>query len=210
MPEQQPSIVHRAFAVMATDMNTVLGRDERTALLCWLQGIPHNVIIVLPDDLLLELVIYIAHQHVEMLAELCCALGMPSGSRRPLSEPLPSMRLDSPLEIDFYLEWHHQALHLVWPLTAQHPIKEGQYRIDFAFPPLKVGIELDGYTYHSDRETFTKDRQRQREIEAQGWRIIRFSGDELRKDLMRCVQEAAHFLSVQQYRQGGANPFLDL
>ena len=108
---------------------------------------------------------------------------------------------ESPLEQSFAEEWGRQGLHLLYSLTSQHPIKNGTYRLDFAYPPLQVGIELDGYTYHSDRETFTRDRQRQREIEAQGWRIIRFSGDEIRKDVVRCVQEAAHFLSIQQYRQ---------
>lgn len=107
----------------------------------------------------------------------------------------------SPLEAMFAHEWVEQALHLRWPLTSQHPLKDGRYRLDFAYPPAQMGIELDGYTYHSDREAFTRDRQRQREIEGMGWRVIRFSGDELRDDIARCVKEAAHLLSVQLYHQ---------
>lgn len=110
-------------------------------------------------------------------------------------------RYDSPLESAFAHEWVNQALHLLYPLSTQHPVKDGRYRIDFAFAPLQVGIELDGHTYHSNREAFTKDRQRQREIEGHGWRIIRFSGDELRQNITRCVQEASHFLSVEQHRK---------
>lgn len=108
---------------------------------------------------------------------------------------------DSPLEAMFAEEWRAQSLHLLYPLVSQQPIKNGAYRIDFAFPRYQVGIELDGYTYHSDRDAFTRDRQRQREIEALGWHIIRFSGDELRQDLTACVREAARFLDIQKQRQ---------
>lgn len=108
---------------------------------------------------------------------------------------------DSPLEAMFAEEWRSQSLHLLYPLVSQQPIKNGAYRIDFAFPRYQVGIELDGYTYHSDRNAFTRDRQRQREIEALGWHIIRFSGDELRQDITACVREAARFLDIQKQRQ---------
>lgn len=107
---------------------------------------------------------------------------------------------DSPLERAFAEEWLQQAAHLVYPLSSQYSIKNGKYRLDFAFTPLNIGIELDGYTYHSDREAFARDRQRQREIEALGWHIIRFSGDELRQDIARCVSETVHFLTVQHHR----------
>lgn len=110
-------------------------------------------------------------------------------------------RYDSPLESAFAYEWVNQALHLLYPLTPQCPVKDGRYRLDFGYPPAQFGIELDGYTYHSDREAFNRDRQRQREIEAQGWRIMRFAGDELRADIARCVREAAHALSTHIYRQ---------
>jgi very-short-patch-repair endonuclease/nucleoside 2-deoxyribosyltransferase len=108
---------------------------------------------------------------------------------------------DSPLEAMFAEEWRAQSLHLLYPLVSQQPIKNGAYRIDFAFPRYQIGIELDGYTYHSDRDAFTRDRQRQREIEALGWHIIRFSGDELRHNITACVKEAARFLDIHKQRQ---------
>ena len=109
---------------------------------------------------------------------------------------------DSPLEKLFAEEWVNQALHLLWPLGYQHPIKGGAYRLDFAYEPVMLGIELDGYTYHSDRDAFTKDRQRQREIEAMGWSIIRFSGDELRQDIAGCVRETARRLDIEKRKRG--------
>lgn len=204
MEGSQLPIVHRALSVMAADPQSPLDRDERYAVLCWLQGLDSNVLILIPDDLLDKLAAYVGAKAPELADELWAHC---TGDART---PQPHARFDSPLETYFSLEWQQQALDLVYPLSPQHPIKDGRYRLDFAFPPLQVGIELDGYTYHSDREAFTRDRQRQREIEAQGWRVLRFSGDELRKDLGKCVQEAAHFLSIQQQRQRGENPFYEL
>lgn len=188
-------IVSRALSVMVADAQSPLDRDERAAILCWLQGLPCQVLILLPDDIAEPLLAYIVTKHPEMTAELAQYLQVPHTL-------IPSSALtDSPLEVEFFLAWHEEALDVLFPLTMQYPVKDGRYRLDFAFPPLKVGIELDGYTYHSDRESFTRDRQRQREIEAQGWRIMRFSGAEIRADVTRCVHEAAHFLSIQQFRQ---------
>ncbi|WP_078965870.1 endonuclease domain-containing protein [Streptomyces aureocirculatus] len=78
-------------------------------------------------------------------------------------------------------------------LEAQHPVFGGRYRIDFALPKQKIGIELDGYAWHSSPEAFTRDRARQRELELDGWRIVRFSGSEITKDAADCVRQAAAF-----------------
>lgn len=132
----------------------------------------------------------------------------PDGPEEALKEVIAELgwdvfpeTFDSPLEAMFAEEWRTQSLHLIYPLVSQHAVKNGAYRLDFAFPRLELGIELDGHTYHSDREAFNNDRRRQREIEALGWRIIRFSGDELRHDIAACVQEAARFLDIQKHRK---------
>jgi very-short-patch-repair endonuclease len=116
-------------------------------------------------------------------------------------EPVPFFQTDSPLEIDFWLEWHAQGYHWLYSLSPQYPFKGGRYYIDFAYPPLNVGIELDGYNYHSDRAAFTRDRKRQREMETLGWHFIRFSRDELCWDLLLCIEEVMHFLEMHKHRR---------
>lgn len=80
-------------------------------------------------------------------------------------------------------------------LVPQYSIL-GRYRLDFALPDLQIGIELDGYDYHSTKEAFTNDRKRQRRIETAGWRLLRFSGSEVWDDAERCVREAAGLVGV--------------
>ncbi len=45
--------------------------------------------------------------------------------------------------------------------------------MDFAWPEVKIGLEVDGFGYHSDRRAFADDRQRDIELQLAGWRIVR-------------------------------------
>lgn len=102
-----------------------------------------------------------------------------------------SPKLDSPIEETFWQACRRLGLQELRGLKSQHPVFDGRYRLDFALPERKIGIELDGYTWHSSPEAFTRDRARQRELELDGWRIIRFSGSEITKDVVGCVRQAA-------------------
>lgn len=76
-----------------------------------------------------------------------------------------------------------------------------RHRVDFAIPRLRIAIEVDGYKWHSDRQTFTRDRQRQREIELMdGWRFIRFSGKETCDSPDTCIRETTDL--VARYQRG--------
>ena len=62
---------------------------------------------------------------------------------------------------------------------SQHQIRnEGGAviaRVDFAYPDKKVAVELDGAAYHSDVESFQRDRVRQNQLTLLGWIVIRFT-----------------------------------
>lgn len=104
-------------------------------------------------------------------------------------------QLDSPIEEEFWHEYQRARPGELAGLKAQHSVLKGKYRIDFALPEKKIGIELDGHAYHSDPKTFTQDRARQRDLELHGWRIIRFSGREINKDVSGCVRAAAELVA---------------
>jgi very-short-patch-repair endonuclease len=44
-------------------------------------------------------------------------------------------------------------------------------RVDFAYPERKLAIEVDGFQFHSGRESFDRDRRRLSAISALGWRL---------------------------------------
>jgi very-short-patch-repair endonuclease len=97
--------------------------------------------------------------------------------------------LESPIESKFWQTHQHLKLRALNGLVRQY--KVGQYRLDFALPRQMIGIELDGYRTHSSTAAIAADRQRQRQLEANGWYIIRFGGLEVFQDAEGCVREAA-------------------
>lgn len=52
-------------------------------------------------------------------------------------------------------------------------------RVDFAYPDLMLAIELDGYAYHGSRPAFQRDRERTNSLVALGWRVIRFTWEDI-------------------------------
>jgi Protein of unknown function (DUF559) len=71
-----------------------------------------------------------------------------------------------------------------WPIVGL----DGQerYRIDLAWPGLRIALEYDGYEAHEGREA--RDDARQSDLERRGWIVIRVGRDDLR-DLTRVKQE---------------------
>ena len=54
--------------------------------------------------------------------------------------------------------------------------------IDFANPALKIAIEVDGRAFHSDRQSFERDRERQNMLVLRGWIVLRFTWERLVND----------------------------
>ena len=78
-------------------------------------------------------------------------------------------------------------------VDSQHPVtvNEHAYRLDYliAGESLRLAVELDGFTFHSDRAAFTYDRLRQNDLAATGLTVLRFSYDAVRVDTARCVAQ---------------------
>lgn len=71
--------------------------------------------------------------------------------------------------------------------TANHPI--GGYLVDVAFPMHKLAIEVDGWAFHSDQHAFQNDRVRQNRISLQGWKVLRFTWQDLTENPERVIAE---------------------
>ena len=65
------------------------------------------------------------------------------------------------------------------------PQPEREYRValpngvsihaDFAFPAALLAIETDGYEWHSSKQAFERDRERDALLQSMGWRVLRFT-----------------------------------
>lgn len=54
-----------------------------------------------------------------------------------------------------------------------------RFYLDFAWPAARVALEVDGYAFHSDRRSFSSDRQRGNRLLAAGWQVLHTTSDEI-------------------------------
>jgi hypothetical protein len=70
------------------------------------------------------------------------------------------------------------------PPVAQYTIwRDDGYcvaEVDFAYPDIRLAIELDSWTYHGGRKPFEDDRVKQYELFDLGWHCLRFTKSDLR------------------------------
>lgn len=74
-------------------------------------------------------------------------------------------------------------------------VQLGRYRIDFALPLLRRGVECEGFEYHGSRLRWKRDKQRTAWIEAQGWRLTFVSWDDVTKRPEQTLHRIALALS---------------
>jgi len=104
--------------------------------------------------------------------------------------PFYKLRLcESPIELRFF----YHAMHDVPGIEPQ--VEEGPYRIDLAVPEKKIAIELNGHEFHKSRRQRTDDAKRERYLQRQGWKVIRFTGTEVHADVMGCIEEAKQIIA---------------
>ena len=52
-------------------------------------------------------------------------------------------------------------------------------RVDLAYPPFRLAMELDGFRWHAGRRPFRSDRLRRNRIEAAGWRLLEAAPEDI-------------------------------
>lgn len=84
-----------------------------------------------------------------------------------------------------------------WRITLQAPIQK--YRVDFLIEDSEEGIRLvvecDGHDFHErTKDQARRDRSRDREIQALGYFVLRFTGSEIWADPWKCVEEIQNMI----------------
>jgi very-short-patch-repair endonuclease len=103
-------------------------------------------------------------------ADELCGRGRPgSGRVRRLigAQTSGSAALESRLEVKLARLLRNSSLP-----RAERQFPVGRFRLDFAWPGLRVACECDGFEHHGSRLAWKRDRVRLAEIEAAGWRIV--------------------------------------
>jgi very-short-patch-repair endonuclease len=123
-------------------------------------------------------------------------------------------RVESPIEAIFVIWWHAVGLlHFedagsILSLLHQNPVTANgnKYRLDFqvteqdvdlwleadrlGVPLWQMAVEVDGHGFHErTKEQVAYRNQRDRDLAQDDWTIFHFSGTELCRDPVRCVEQ---------------------
>lgn len=109
--------------------------------------------------------------------------------------------VESPAEARLAVAMIRHVCEPGWEVAAQVPI--GRYRADFTVTnnmnvkqyneiPCRLVVEVDGHEWHErTKGQAARDKSRDRAIQADGWRVLRFTGSEVWNDPVSCAREIA-------------------
>ena len=103
---------------------------------------------------------------------------------------------NSPLEDDFLAFARRYGL----PMPTTNTYLFG-YEIDVLYPRERVIVEVDGYEFHSDRDSFERDRERDAVMLAAGYVTFRITKERLRQ---QPEQDARRLLAILAARRQAA------
>lgn len=97
-----------------------------------------------------------------------------------------AQRKSSPqLRREFFTKLEQQLYNII--LSANIPyafyaqFSVGSYKLDGAFPALRLAIEADSESYHSHQDQINRDKQRDMQLMKHGWTVLRFTEEEIRE-----------------------------
>ncbi len=82
----------------------------------------------------------------------------------------------------------------------QHPVRvSGEpYRLDFAAPAAKVGIEVLGLREHGTRHAVIADSRRRRLLRLDGWDLLEYTKDEMKRSPVRVAREIVTYVDERE------------
>lgn len=83
-------------------------------------------------------------------------------------------------------------------LVNGRPIRVDIYICSPNNDDFKLIVECDGYSYHSDKSTFTQDRTRDRLLHMKGFKVLRFSGSDIVANPTGMAEELRKYLIEQK------------
>ena len=93
------------------------------------------------------------------------------------------------------------ALALGWEMEVAVPTRQPRgsgyptcYKLDMANRDLRVGVEVDGMS-HCSLERQAQDRKKEELLQSLGWSVLRFSNEDVIRNLNACVQAVLSSIS---------------
>jgi very-short-patch-repair endonuclease len=78
-------------------------------------------------------------------------------------------------------------------------VKLGLHEVDFLWRAHRLVVEVDGFRFHSSRAAFERDRLRDAELQARGFRVIRVTWRQIADQPQPMLGRLAQALAVDQF-----------
>jgi very-short-patch-repair endonuclease len=80
----------------------------------------------------------------------------------------------------------------------------GRYEVDLLWPEARLVAEVDGFAFHGSRAAFERDRRRDADLQAQGFRVVRITWRRLTREPEAVAVMLARLLDGSGERGGAA------
>lgn len=101
----------------------------------------------------------------------------------------------TPGEVRLWTELLRARKMLGYSFNRQRPVLN--YIADFMCKDLKLIIEIDGYS-HWDEQQYERDQKRQRNLEAEGYTVLRFTEKQVMHDLRNVHSAIEYWIEKKQ------------
>jgi hypothetical protein len=81
------------------------------------------------------------------------------------------------------------------PPLAEYEVANGRYRLDFAWPDVKVAVEVDGWEFHADHAAWQRGMERDRWLLSDGWAVHHYSWDDIRDHPERVASDVRRLIA---------------
>ena len=88
-----------------------------------------------------------------------------------------------------------------YTFNRQKPLH--RYIVDFYCKPLNLVIEIDG-SYHNEPQQKIKDKKRQQLLEEMGLNFLRFSEQQVRKDMDLVIKTIENYIIAHKQRHSSS------
>jgi len=132
------------------------------------------------------------------------AMKAPTPIGRAMDGAITPSEHESPIEADLAYALSTKSM-TAGRVKPQYGV--GPYFVDLAFPEVKLAIECDGRRFHSDPADVARDQHRTQYLAKLGWRVLRFSGREIKQDVYGCVDAVTKLYEQLCTEQGVREPW---
>ena len=158
----------------------------------------------LDKDKEFELRVFMASKEKQERLRTAQAMKAPTPIGRAMDGAITPSEHESPIEADLAYALSTKSM-TAGRVKPQYGV--GPYFVDLAFPEVKLAIECDGRRFHSDPADVARDQHRTQYLAKLGWRVLRFSGREIKQNVYGCVDAVTKLYEQLCTEQGVREPW---